>query len=271
MMPDFKPGMSGRATLLVATLCWLLAWGLQAWEWDEPVFRWINSGGQWLPVLWASLSVVGLGLSALILMSATHVALRFQGAPWMQQCSNYLMGALLWALLLGGVATYGLKSWFATARPAAVLNDIEIIGQALMNRSMPSGHAITAFTMAGLLLWAWRGQVGPRLLIWLVAALIAVSRITTAAHWPSDVLAGMGVGLCVAWLALYANHRFQTYAGLSRRFVRWLWAVVLVGCGVAMLLDSTGYPMAWLVQWGLGLLGIVAGAAWLYRLVQRCD
>ncbi len=274
-MPHFQSDFKGSTTLMLAATGWILAYALQSLGWDEPVFRAINTLGQWQPWLWASLSVVGLGLAVFMLISCGHVWLHYRSTPATQERSCYLMGALLWALVLGGAVTYGLKSWFATARPPAVLTDIWIIGQPLMNRSMPSGHAITAFTMAGLL-WGVLGGAEPnyrwqRMGVVVLAVAIGLSRIATAAHWPSDVLAGMGVGLCVAWLALYANQRCRTYRAIRRRAVQWVWASILMGASAAMLLDDTGYPMAWAVQWGMALLGLVATAAWFFQLSRPCD
>ena len=275
MILHFQVALRGKYTLMLAGTGWILAYALQTLGWDEPVFRAMNTLGQWQPWLWASLSVVGLGLVVFMLISCSHVWLLYRATPAIQERSWYLMGALLWALVLGGAATYGLKSWFATARPPAVLTDIWIIGQPLMSRSMPSGHAITAFTLAGLL-WGVLGGAEPnsmrqRMGVVVLAVAIGLSRIATAAHWPSDVLAGMGVGLCVAWLALYANQRYRTYRVIRRRAVQWVWAAVLLGASVAMWLDDTGYPMAWAVQWGTALLGLLASAVWFYQLSVRCN
>ena len=75
--------------------------------------------------------------------------------------------------------------------------------------SMPSGHTVTAFTIAGVLSFFFpRGQT-----FWLLfAAAIAVSRIMVNAHFLSDVFAGAGVGLFTVILLRYvfrhnvANH-----------------------------------------------------------------
>ena len=61
--------------------------------------------------------------------------------------------------------------------------------------SMPSGHSTTAFAVAIAF-----GAVFPRarLVLWIYAGIIALSRIVITAHFPSDVLAGALVGACGA-------------------------------------------------------------------------
>ncbi|MDY6776953.1 MAG: phosphatase PAP2 family protein [Candidatus Nanohaloarchaea archaeon] len=66
--------------------------------------------------------------------------------------------------------------------------------------SFPSGHAALAFALAPVL-----SQAAPsaRIYLYLLAALIAISRVYLGAHYPSDVVAGaavgLGAGLLVVW------------------------------------------------------------------------
>jgi len=63
--------------------------------------------------------------------------------------------------------------------------------------SLPSGHTTTAF--AALVAF---GTLWPRarIIMWIYALLIAVSRVVVTAHYPSDVLAGAVVGVVGALL-----------------------------------------------------------------------
>ena len=70
--------------------------------------------------------------------------------------------------------------------------------------SLPSGHTTTAFAAA-----VDFGMIWPRarVVLWIYALLIAMSRIVVTAHYPSDVLAAAGVGIVGAllvrrWFAL---------------------------------------------------------------------
>ncbi|MBK9126400.1 MAG: phosphatase PAP2 family protein [Phycisphaerales bacterium] len=65
--------------------------------------------------------------------------------------------------------------------------------------SFPSGHALTAFLLAGL-----AGLYLPqtRWLLFPIAALAALSRVATEMHYLSDVVASMGLALFFVWLGL---------------------------------------------------------------------
>ncbi|HVZ13548.1 MAG TPA: phosphatase PAP2 family protein [Bauldia sp.] len=67
------------------------------------------------------------------------------------------------------------------------------------NYSFPSGHATTMATVAIIAAFV-PGRWTPPILV--AAALVAISRIVIAAHFPSDVVAGTLLGLSVGWLML---------------------------------------------------------------------
>lgn len=66
--------------------------------------------------------------------------------------------------------------------------------------SFPSGHTCAAFAAAGAWVRAlpkrWMGVAGI-----VMAALMGLSRLYVGVHFPSDVLAGMVIGLLCAWAA----------------------------------------------------------------------
>ena len=65
--------------------------------------------------------------------------------------------------------------------------------------SFPSGHTCASFAAAGVY---WRMM--PKkyaVLLLILAALIACSRLYVGVHYPSDVLAGLAIGLFAAWAA----------------------------------------------------------------------
>jgi membrane-associated phospholipid phosphatase len=61
--------------------------------------------------------------------------------------------------------------------------------------SFPSGH-VGRDTFLLIVAHGW-----PRVAVALALALIAVSRVYTGQHWPSDVLGGLLLGAAVAWAA----------------------------------------------------------------------
>jgi undecaprenyl-diphosphatase len=84
-------------------------------------------------------------------------------------------------------------------RPYEVVANARLIDQRPVTGSFPSGHAAAAAAGA---LAASRLLPSVRLVWWILAAAIAYSRVYVGAHWPSDVLAGVVVGLATAWFTL---------------------------------------------------------------------
>ena len=126
-------------------------------------------------------------------------------ADWRRRPRSVPWSALLAtaALLLASLASGLLKDAFDRARPTLAEPLVSLPADA----SLPSGHAATAAAAAGVV-----ALLHPRLrlpLAGLVAA-IALSRVYLGVHYPSDVLAGAGLGLAIAWLVV----------ALARRVVR---------------------------------------------------
>lgn len=87
---------------------------------------------------------------------------------------------------LGVPIAAGLTAWMkeAVARPRP--------SQVLTGYAFPSGHAalISAWAMLFSLWWP-KGRV----VWWLVACLVALSRVALGLHWPSDVVVGAAIGI----------------------------------------------------------------------------
>ncbi|MEU1038563.1 phosphatase PAP2 family protein [Streptomyces sp. NPDC005907] len=86
--------------------------------------------------------------------------------------------------------------------------------------AFPSGHALTATLVCGLLLWLLHRYGAGRALWWagFVLAVISVAgvgltRVWLGVHWPSDVLAGWLLGGLLVALGVLAHHRWVEPAG----------------------------------------------------------
>jgi undecaprenyl-diphosphatase len=97
----------------------------------------------------------------------------------------------------------------------------------------------------------------------LCGALVGLSRIGVGAHWPSDVLAGAGVGLMAGLAGTQAARRWRFW---SRPTAQAVMALIVLTCAVILGRIELGYPLARPLQLLLAALGVAAAAATLWRL-----
>lgn len=216
---------------------------------NSTVFKALNTLG---PVtgdfVWANVTNLGDTLVALVLC-----LLLWRSRP-------EVLWALVFALVLGTLWARGLKPLVDVERPVAVLGDaVHVIGRAYRAHSFPSGHATTAFVVAGLFALGYRTwPVVSTALV--VATLVGISRAVVGVHWPLDILAGAFGGWLCAVLSLYLAARTIRFG--SRPWVQWTLAVLLAIGAVALIYPyTTDYPDSlWLQRLiGAGCL-FVAGA-----------
>jgi undecaprenyl-diphosphatase len=233
-----------------------LGWGLRGSALELQVFHTINAWGPQAAFFWSSWSVLGLGVSALLILAAG-------GRARAQAVLTFLV-----ILLLGGLVLHGAKWWVGGLRPLAVLgpDGLHVVGAALRHGSMPSGHAATAFAFATVMTL----QVAPRgavlVLCWLGALAVALARVAVGAHWPSDVLAGAGLGLGLGALGAYGAQQWSALpAAAARLQQRWgarCVAVALVALSGGFAVTDDGYPAAAGTHAALCVLGLWAAWVW---------
>ena len=107
----------------------------------------------------------------------------------------------LLAMLLGLLCTnVTLKHLVGRTRPWLTVEGLVPLVAEHDPNSFPSGHTCAAFAAASAwwrtLPWRW-----VRVLAVVLAALMGASRLYVGVHFPSDVLAGLAVGLLCGWLA----------------------------------------------------------------------
>ncbi|WP_329406996.1 phosphatase PAP2 family protein [Streptomyces sp. NBC_00704] len=144
------------------------------------------------------------------------VTMRLLGAAvavWLlwRHADRWTAGWLVVTAALGTVIQQALKAAVGRARPVWP-DPVDSAHYA----AYPSGHALTATVVCGLLLWLLRRHgAGP--VLWrtaVTAAVISVAgvgltRIWLGVHWPSDVLAGWLLGAALVALAIAAHLRFR--------------------------------------------------------------
>jgi undecaprenyl-diphosphatase len=91
-----------------------------------------------------------------------------------------------------------LKNLIGRTRPFDVVTGIELLIKAPLDYSFPSGHTSASFAAVTVLMMSrWKG----RYFALGLAVLIAFSRLYLYVHYPTDVLAGVIVGVGAGYLA----------------------------------------------------------------------
>ncbi len=114
------------------------------------------------------------------------------------------------AILFGGIIVHILKELVQRPRPLAeslfeAIN-INVCGRKLCGEnSFPSGHSQIAFSIAAVL----SGYYKKWLLFYLLAFLVAFSRVYIGVHYPFDIIAGSVIGYLSAKLVLTINQKFN--------------------------------------------------------------
>jgi undecaprenyl-diphosphatase len=120
------------------------------------------------------------------------------------------------ACLISGLSNVAVKQVVDRPRPSAYfvspntnsptedgrLYEVHGLGKRFYNRSFPSGHANTAFTLATLALLIFGIRFWPA---FLVAMIIAYSRVYVGVHFPLDTLAGACMGTVVTLAVWYGS------------------------------------------------------------------
>jgi len=131
---------------------------------------------------------------------------------------------ILFGLLLGvavldpagvGTARLALASLAATNLVVEILK--RVVGRVRpdgdmkrSNSAFPSGHSASAFGLALVCVRRWGKAAW---FMWLLAALVAFSRIWLNRHWLSDVVAGALIGLLCTWAVFRIADRWQARRG----------------------------------------------------------
>jgi undecaprenyl-diphosphatase len=108
------------------------------------------------------------------------------------------------ALAIGFVFSTVVKDTTMRPRPFAVLENVRLLVDAPRSYAFPSGHATSAFaSCSGALLAAKR--LLRRVPVWgwgmlALAAAVSYSRVYVGVHWPTDVAAGVFLGLISGWV-----------------------------------------------------------------------
>lgn len=190
---------------------------------DQQLFFFLNAdrGWPWLDKAWAVFSSLDFWMPFLVLAG---LLVAWRGGFHARAMLVCLLLSI--AIMEGGIIN-PLKKTIGRQRPYYVLPEARVVkledtkpsflglfhpvrvrpaephAAPAIGKSLPSGHTSNMFCFATVLavFYRWRG-----VLFYLAALLVALSRVATGSHWPSDiVLSAIGsVGVTLVLLSFYA-------------------------------------------------------------------
>lgn len=118
-----------------------------------------------------------------------------------------LAAALMLCLIIGNIL---LKNIVARDRPCWINGSVNMLISVPKDYSFPSGHSMTAFASAVVLLH-WDKRFGIPAMI--LAFLLAFSRLYLYVHFPSDVLVGALIGCAIGVVVCIVGERIIKSGG----------------------------------------------------------
>lgn len=180
-----------------------------------------------------AITSLGDGVVVIPVLAAVALWLAFKG-------KKKLAGGLLLTLALAAVSVPLLKSTLVIPRPTELYSGADAF-------SFPSGHATSAAALYASIAWlathnaALRWKIVGFALAGILITAIAASRIYLAAHWPSDVLAGLALGSALAAIYALVFRRTDIRAMRPLRLVAVVIAALAIAGGARI---ATHFPAA---------------------------
>ena len=106
------------------------------------------------------------------------------------------------------LSSHLLKPMLQRSRPCNVLEDVNILVNCTKSFSMPSSHAVNNFAVA-----AFFAILFPKIkhVLFVMAALVALSRPYVGVHYPSDIIVGALIGFGIGYLFAMIVNKINDY------------------------------------------------------------
>lgn len=92
-----------------------------------------------------------------------------------------------------------IKEWVGRIRPCHTLENVNLLVNCGGGKSFPSSHATNNFYAAGVLSYYFRNS---KWIFYILASLVALSRVFVGVHYPIDIAAGAILGTLIAILII---------------------------------------------------------------------
>ncbi|MCU7493994.1 MAG: phosphatase PAP2 family protein [Ignavibacteria bacterium] len=118
------------------------------------------------------------------------------------------VGALLLIVTSDQLSSFFIKHWVARVRPCNALSDCRSLIEASGSYSFPSSHAVNNFAAAAFF---YRIYPDLKWVLFITAALVAISRVYVGRHYPSDIAGGALIGSLLGYLFASIALRLDSY------------------------------------------------------------
>ena len=225
---------------------------------NTPLFLMINGMPPHSNWFWQNITFMGDGLSAYVLLI------------FFCRHNAHLLWLGLLAVLITGFGVQGIKQSIDVLRPIGYLGieHVQVIGKILKHDSFPSGHAATAFVLAGVLSKylkhnGFKYQRAFTFCAISLAAIIALSRVVVGVHWPLDIIVGSIWGWYSATIILKLSFKTKQI-GRTRLSANILYVLAAISAGFLWSFDG-GYPLA------SGLAKLLSVCALIYIMLPLIE
>lgn len=112
---------------------------------------------------------------------------------------------VLGALLLGSILGEGIiKNIVQRDRPFINMDGIDMLINTPITYSFPSGHTTSSFAAAGVLAISFKNK---SVYVFVLAGLIAFSRLYLGVHFPTDIIVGIILGLSCSFISVFVGRK----------------------------------------------------------------
>lgn len=120
-----------------------------------------------------------------------------------RKCGILMLFSMFIGVIIGNVM---IKNLVARERPCWIDENIKLLIKCPKDYSFPSGHTMASFA-ASTIIWLYNKKIG--IITICLSFMIAFSRMYLFVHFPTDVIAGMFLGISIALLVYYGDRKIK--------------------------------------------------------------